>query len=665
MSRMMRAVLALFFIAVIAVSTITFSYGLFKNTRLDMTEQSLYTLSEGTKNILSGINQPITIKLFYTRTAARQASDQIRYYNNYYTYVKALLEEYEAQADGKINLEIIDPRPYSQEELAAIRYGLKRFPISEEENFIFGLVVQTQFGATKTIDFFTPDRQQLIEYDISYLIDTAVTRQKKRVGVLSSIDLMGDTGYMAQMKRMQGQQPNQKWAILRQLEEQYEITEIPADTDEISHVDFLLVIQPKDLGEQTLFAIDQYILKGGRAIIAVDPHCVADMPDMNQRMSGQYSTASNLPRLLNRWGLTMPVDTFAGDRVLAVTGAVRPGQRPEKILGIMQLQNEYNCFNTEKPMTAQLNQVTVVFPGVLKPVNIASGEGESPALTYIPLLSTTDSGNTWTADPAALINPNYSQLMRDFRDGSGPVNMAYLVSGMFKSAFPDGIEVPVELDENSDAEDEDQQDQTPATQTRTGLTESQEPGAVVVLADVDLLSDMAAFNPQVYRAYGMLIPVGDNSTLILNALEELSGSSNLVSIRSRGNYRRPFTVIDEIEAKAEAETADEEARIMAKIQGFEQQLNEKLRSIEGEDKGMIINQTIVEEKEKIELELREAEKQLRDIKMQKRQRVEKKKTQLWVFCTLPGPALILMIAVGVGIYRSLKRRRYISHASDS
>ena len=663
MSRMTRAILAIFFIAVIGVSAISISHGLFKNMRLDMTEHRLYTLSDGTKEILSDLKQPITLKLFYTRTAAMKAPDQIRYYNNYFTYVKALLEEYQKQAKGKVILEVIDPRPYSAEEMAAIRYNLKRFPISDEENFIFGLVVQTQFGVTKTIDFFTPDRQQLVEYDISYLIDTAVTRQKKRLGVLSSLDLMGDTGYMAQMKQMQGQQPKQKWGILSHLEEQYDVTLIPADTDEIKDVDFLLVIHPKDFPEQTLFAIDQFILKGGRAIIAVDPHCVADMPDMNQRMSGQYSTASNLSKLLGNWGLVMPANTFAGDRKLAVIGSTRPGQRPERILGVMKLDVVHHCFNTEKPITAELNEVTVVFPGVLKVRDVASDNTNTTALTYTPLLSTSDTGNAWTVEnDFELMNPDYGKFLREFRDGDKPVTMAYLVTGTFKSAFPDGIEVPDEsASEDSQDEDENSEVSTPKTMTVTGLTESAEPGAIVVLSDVDMLSDMAAYQ----RTFFGLSPVGDNSTFVLNALEDLSGSAPLISIRSRGNYKRPFTVVDEIEAKADAESSDEETKIRAKIQGFETQLNEKLRSIEGEDKGALISQTIIEEKKKIELELREAEKQLRDIKMQKRQRVETLKTKLRNFCTLPGPVLILFIAVGLGVYRSAKRRRYISHASDS
>lgn len=214
MNRTTRTFLAIFFIAVIAVSAISITQTLGRRLRVDITDQRLYTLSDGTKAILAGLRQPITVKLFYTKTAAMKGPDNIRFYTNYYEFVRALLEEYASHSNGNLKLEIIDPRPFSEEEMAAIRFGLRRFQITQEENFFFGLVVQTEFGATRIIDFFTPDRQQFVEYDISYLIDTAVTRQKKRVGILSPLEMMGDSGYMAQMMRIQGQQPRQKWGII-------------------------------------------------------------------------------------------------------------------------------------------------------------------------------------------------------------------------------------------------------------------------------------------------------------------------------------------------------------------------------------------------------------------------------------------------------------------
>ncbi|MHC5173303.1 MAG: GldG family protein, partial [Planctomycetota bacterium] len=648
----------IFFIAVIAVAAIYLTQDLGKQIRLDVTERKLYTLSDGTKEILADLKQPITVKLFYTKTAAMKANDQIRYYNNYYTYVKALLQEYEAQAGGNVILEVIDPRPYSEEELAAIRYGLRRFNITEDESFFFGMVMQTQFGVTKIIDFFTPDRQESVEYDISYLIDTAVTRQKTRLGILSSMPLMGDSQYMLQMMQMQGQQGKRKWGIVAHLEKQFEISEIPADTDQIADVDLLMVVHPKELPEKTLFAIDQFVLKGGRAIVCIDPHCVSDPPDRQQQFSGaQHNAASNVPKLLRAWGLEMPAMTFAGDRSLAVTGAANPNRRPEKILSIMKLNAGRNCFNAESPITANLGEVSTVFAGVLKTLE---QDENSPELKYVPLLTTSDEGNSWKIENAfELMNPNYGEFLRRFKDGIQPVVMAYQVIGHFKSAFPEGIEVPD--DAETEASDENEDTGEPKTKTITGLTEATESGAVVVVADVDFMGDMVAYQ----RTFFGLATVGDNSTFVLNALESLSGSDRLISIRSRGSYERPFTVVTDIETQAEEETLEETRAIEAQVKGFETQLNEKLQSLGGDNVGALINQTIVEEKKEIELQLRDAEKRLRDIKMKKRKRVEALKERMRFYCTIPGPILILIVAIGLGIYRSVKRKHYVGHASDS
>lgn len=658
MNRATRAILGIFFIFVIAISAVSITQNLGKRVRMDITERELYTLSEGTKEILTELNQPITLKLFYAKTAAMKGPDEIRYYNNYYTYVKALLEEYAIQAKGNVVLEVIDPRPYSDEEMAAIRYGLRRFNITEDESFFFGMVLQTQFGVTKTIDFFSPDRQEFVEYDISYLIDTAITRQKTRLGVLSSLSVMGDSEYMLRMMQMQGQQGQRKWGIISHLEKQFEITSVPADTDKITDVDLLLVIQPKNLPEKTLFAIDQFVLKGGRVIVCVDPHCIADMPDRQQQMQGmQHDASSNMPELLKAWGLEMPAMTFSGDRSLAVTGSPNPNRRPEKILSIMKLNSANYCFNKDNPIVADLGEVTVAFPGVLK--TLEQGE-DLPELKHVPLLMTSDEGNSWTIEsPYELMMPNYSAFLRRFRDGTEPVVMGYMVTGSFMSAFPEGIEAP---NEAADQEaDENADPNAPATQTVTGLTEATESGAIVVLADVDFLSDMVAYQ----RTFLGLAPMGGNSTLILNALESLSGSNRLISIRSRGSYERPFTVVKDIETAAEEEMIEETRAIEAQVKGFEQQLNEKLQSLQGDNKGAIINQTILEEKKEIELQLRDAEKRLRDIKMKKRERVEGLKGWMRFYCTIPVPILTVMMSIGLGIYRSVKRRRYISHASDS
>lgn len=657
MNRLIRAIIAIFFVAVITFSGISICQNVGKSLRLDITDHGLYTLSDGTKTILGGLNQPVRLKLYYTRIAALKGPDQIRFFNNYYHFVIALLDEYVKAGKGKVELEVIDPRPFSDEEVAAIRYGLKRFSITEEENFFFGLVVQTQFGVEKTIEFFSPDRQSFVEYDISYLIDTATTRQKKKIGVISSIAVMGDdvTGYMAQMMRMQGQTPKAAWTIVQHLKQIYEVSDVGTEVEEISDVDILLVIHPKDLGEQTLFAIDQFVLKGGRTIVFVDPYCIVDQPDPQQMMMGQMSSNnSNLAGLMNTWGLRMPENTFAGDRALAMIGSTGATSRPEKILSMLNLNKQ--CFNAESVITSELNQVRVMLPGVLERTD--PGDGDSK-ITYTPLVTTTNRGNSWTiSGPYELRRPDYARILSRFVDGSEPVVMAYQLTGRFKSSFPEGIEV---ADPDSGGDDQADGEGVAAVKTVTGLTESSTDGAVIVFADVDMISDSAAYQR---TFFGTMAVSGDNSSLLLNAIEDMSGSSALISIRSRGNFSRPFTVVDEIELQAEQETAVEAAKINAAIAGFQQELTEKLSSLKA-DESALIQSTILIEKREIEAKIAGAQRDLRLIKSKRRKEIEALGSTLRNFCTLPGPGMILLVAIAIGIRRKVIRRHYISHASDS
>ena len=183
MNRTLRTILAVIFIAVITGGAISITDNLFKPLRVDMTDKQLYTLSDGTRSILQSISDPITLTLYYSRTAAMKAPDQIQFLNQYYHYVRDLLEEYRRVSDGAVNIKIVDPRPFSDAEVDAMSQGLKHFPINEEENFFFGLVGTTPFGVTKSIPFFAPDRQNLIEYDVSELIDSMLTRAKTRLGI--------------------------------------------------------------------------------------------------------------------------------------------------------------------------------------------------------------------------------------------------------------------------------------------------------------------------------------------------------------------------------------------------------------------------------------------------------------------------------------------------
>ena len=660
MNRTIRAILGAGFVLVIIFSAISICQNIGEPLKLDITDQRLYTLSDGTKAILAKLNQPIRARLYYAKTAALKGPDQIRFFNNYYEFVRALLEEYVTTSKGMVELEVIDPRPFTDDEEQALKYGLRRFPITEEESFFFGLVVQTQFGVEKSIPFFSPERQNFLEYDISYLIDTAVTRQKKKIGVLSSLPVMGDdvSGYMAQMMMRQGQQPKPAWTFVEQLRKQYEVKTVATDVNDINDVDILLVIHPKNLPEKTLFAIDQYVLKGGRTIVCVDPHSFADRPpQMQMQMQMQHDSSSDLNTLLRTWGLEMPAQTFAGDRSLASLAAIRANQRPEKIIGYLNLTPEGKCFSKDNVITAELNQVRFLFSGILKEI-AEPNEADSSDLNIkrMPIITTTNRGGTFTiSNQYELMILDGPGLMRKFADGTEPVAMGYVITGRLKSSFPNGIEVEIESPDPNDPNET----VTTARQV-TGLKDASADCVVAVFSDVDFISDNMAYQNSFFGK----VVVGDNSTLMLNAIDDLGGSSDLVSIRSRGNFKRPFTVVDEIEQKAEAETAKEVEKINLQIAGFQSELQSILASAkEGQEE--VIGSSIVNKKQEVELKIHQAQRQLREVKMMRREKIEHLGNRLRQANMLAAPAVILIIAIVLGVRRGMRKRHYISHASDA
>ncbi len=643
-------IIGVIFVLVITFSAISICQDVGKRAKVDVTGPKFYTLSAGTKAILAKLNQPITLKLYYSKTAAMKGPDQVKFYNNYYDFVRSFLDEYVAAAKGMVKPEIIDPRPFSEDEMQAIQYGLKKFPITEEENFFFGLVCQTQFGVEKTIPFFTPDRQGFVEYDISRLIDLAITRQKKTIGVLSSLPVMGEASdYMAQMMQVQGQQPKVQWVIIQHLKQQYEVKEIPADANDINGIDILLVIHPKKLPEETQFAIDQFILKGGRAIICVDPYCFADQQDPVVAQYGFASQGSNLKKLLNTWGLDMPEMTFAGDRKLAIVAQPARDRRPESIIGFLNLTPP-DCFNRDNVVTSQLNSVRVLFGGVFNEVN-SPGKVERT-----PLVTTTAKGNAFTV--ASLMDIQVllpQELMKQFTDGNKPAVLGYMVTGRLKSSFPDGINV------NEKVNPKDLSSPPKPAEHITGLKEASVDCAVVVFADVDFISDAMAY--QSNPIFGTII-IGDNSALLMNAIDELSGSSELISVRSRGSMRRPFTVVEKIEKKAEFETAGEVEQLNQEIAGFEEELK-KLITSQNEQEKQIIGSSIVQKIKDLELKKINARNKLRKVNMKKREQIERLGNILRAFNMLAAPAVILLVAITLGIKRSIMKRHYISHASDA
>jgi ABC-type uncharacterized transport system involved in gliding motility auxiliary subunit len=276
---------------------------------------------------------------------------------------------------------------------------------------------------------------------------------------------------------------------------------------------------------------------------------------------------------------------------------------------------------------------------------------------------TTDQGNSWKVSSSfELMFPDPAKLMSYFMDGTKPVAMGYLVTGRFSSSFPEGIEIEVAAEKaDGDDADADPNGPTTVTQRLTGLKEASEDCAVVVFSDVDFLWDQLAY---ANSFFGKMV-VGDNSALLINSIEELSGSGDLISIRSRGNFKRPFTVVDDIEQEAERETAGEMALINAQIEGFNQELQTLVSGAKGEDLQEIVGGTIVQKKRDLELKIHDAERQLRGVRAKRRERIEQLGYSLRKVNMAAVPGIIMVIALVLGLWRGVRKRHYISHASDA
>lgn len=646
MSNNMRATLGTVFVLIIAFCSV---FIIDKKSRwlgwADLTESNLYSLTDGTKSILARLDQPLTIKLFYAQEAANKSgADFLIEFNNHYYYVRDLLRAYERQAGGKLKVVELDPRPYSDAEEEADRLKMQRYGISEREGFYFGLAVEGQNGGSQTVPFLHPNEQELLEYKLSEAIDLTGRTKKTKLGVLSSLSITGGgmSDYMRQMMAMQGRQSEQPWVISEHLRKQYDITDVPADGDTIpADVDFLMVVHPKDLPEKTLYAIDQFVVKGGKAMFMVDPFCfLGDRPPQQNMFGGQPppKQSSSLEKLLNAWGVSVEDNKFAGDlsyaRRLAMGG-------PDTIRAVPIADFRGEAFNPKEATTSGLKSVTMLFAGVIR-------KKDGAGTDVVPLIQTTQEGNVWTAqswDLSGPMGPNFQGLSSKFEKGVERLTVAARVTGKFKSAFETKPKAePATDSENGDKGDkkDEEKKEDPADHVK----EAAQPGTIFVVADVDFITDRGAYSQSMFGTS----PINSNSDFVFNCLEQLAGSTELMDIRSRGTFRRPFTVVNEIEEKADLRTRDQVAKINADIQRFETELQTMNSQATDANVG-ILQAEAIDKQRKVEAEIRAKRREIRALQEEKLEAVKamgswwKNLTRVFV------PAVVLLIGIALGVRR--------------
>ncbi len=646
------------------------------DVRVDLTQDDLYSLTEGSKSLLARMSdegvKPVDVTLYFSETTGKTLPKFIKDFIGYERYLRSLLREYERASDGRVRVGFVDPIPDTDEAQDAADAGLEGKMINQEgDQFFFGLELETQTGSREVIPFLWPNEQENVEYEITKALSRLVWSERKRVGVLSSLEVSGsgDDPYMAQMLAAQGRQPTPKWIAVQLLDELYETSKVEANATEISPDDYdvLVVIHPKNLPQKTLFAIDQFVARGGRLLAFVDPYALDDQAPQNPQqpwMALQYQPASDLSPLLEHWGLARPANEFVADFELAVRRPLGNGGA-ETLLVDLDISGDdaKAALAADSPVVQGLSNLRFLLAGALEPVAPEGENGSSEAsdVERYPLVTTTASGSTLTVTPGiggqgdglAYTDFNNPAALRDaFEPGTEPVAMAYVVRGKLGTAFPQGVEYPAQEPERPPGLPPGIELPPPegTEMVRAEPLDASEvaDSAVVVFADVDFISDQIAF---IRNPFGLVQAANDNHRVFLNAVDYLLGSEELMSVRSKRPVRRPFELFDDIEAQAEQDTLEREEQIRAEIENFEQELRDKQSAITTRNASLFQKQ-VQDEVADLNERITEAQNELREIRKDRRARLEREESSVR-FAVLGWMPLVIL---ALGCWRAFRRR---------
>ena len=599
--------------------------------RVDLTEEGLYTLSPATRATLAKIDEPITLRFYYSPQLGRE----IPTYGVFADRVREMLREYAALAKGKIVLEILDPEPFSAVEDRAVAFGLQGVPLDQSgEQVYFGLAGTNSTDDQATISFFQPDRERFLEYDLTKLIAGLANPHKTVVGLATQLPLEGDL-----MAAMQGR-PLVPYVVLDQMQQLYTVKSLGTDFDAVpSDIDVLMLAHPQKLSDKTLYAIDQFVLKGGRALIFVDPDSETQRLHPSQLNPPGTPNDSSVDRLFAAWGLRLVPKMVAADRADAqrVNAGSATDVEPVDYVGWLTLKAAN--LNHDNPITADLSQINVATPGILEPL-----AGAKTAFT--PLITTSTDSMEIAADKFQ--TPDPAALLAGFKPSGNKLVIAAQVIGPATTAFPDGPPKPA--DKTKAAATDTKGDAAPA-QVKTAV----KPVDVVAVADTDILDDQ--FWVQVPNFFGqrVAVPNANNGDFVTDAIDVLSGGADLIGLRTRGTAVRPFLLVQDIQRAADERYQASQKGLEAKLKDTEQKLKD-LRDKGARQAGRVD----VAQNEAIENfrgQLLATRRQLRHVQLAERENINR--LQIWVefFDIALIPILVAIAAMVIGVVRVRRRQR--------
>ena len=611
--------------------------------RIDATENNIYTLSEGTEKILSDIENPITVRFYFSRDAENMPMRL----KNYGKRVEDLLKEYREKANGKITIKKFNPKPLSDAADTAKMDGITGRQVGMGGRKIYLGLSISRLDSQQAIPFLDPTKAQSLEYDITRAIYRILHPEKKVLGVLSSLPVTGSS-----QRSIMGQQGTKAWHVINDLKQDYEIRKVDKKTDKIpSEIDVLLVIHPVKLSPQTVFALDQYVLGGGSMMALVDPLATVAMQGQSrmEMMRSMQRASSSLGKLFDAWGIDYNKENVMVDMQYATEAGARGGQT-QVMPGLLTLPK--GALSNEDPVTAALDTMMMMFAGSF------SGTG-ADGLNRTVLVSTSPDSQSV---PKLEARRGMQRLKENFKPSEERQPLAIRLTGEFETAFPDGKPDAPEMgnkgkDGNNDesSQDDKEKENSKEKKDKTYLEKSDKEGAVVLVSDVDVASDRLSVQTQNLFGQQIQREISENTTFIHNVIDQLAGGSKLMSIRSRGVQRRPFKKINKMRSEARQEYQDRISELQQELNSVEKKLRQLQQGREASgDQQLILSPEQEEAMQRYQKKEAETRKELKRVRKQLREDIVSLENKLKFANIILMPALVCIAGIIVAV---IKRRR--------
>jgi ABC-type uncharacterized transport system involved in gliding motility auxiliary subunit len=594
--------------------------------RVDMTEDKVFTLSDGSKDVMTNISSPVILRFYCTRGQ----SEVPPHIKNFARRVEDLLEEYVRNSGGKVRLERFNPQPDTDEEDTARLDGIRGQQLPSGDRMYLGLAISC-IGETETIPVLSMNDENNLEYEISRAIYRVANPEKATIGVMSALPIMGSGG-SAQFMMPGQRQP--AWLFVDMLKKDFEVETVAMDPSPIPEtVKTLIIMHPKGMSPDAMFKVDQFLLRGGKVIAMVDPMSYFDMSTQppRQQFGPPPATSSTMDELFNAWGVEFTSNQAVVDMTYAFQTPDTQMQRGQFMPAVLRLNR--SAVDADDVATNSLDQLMMVFTGSF------TGDGAEGLEKTVLIKS---SAKSQLMDPMQAQQPR-GPFEKAFKPDDKEHAIAIRLMGKFKTAFPDGAPSAGNAKEGDEPKKPDH------------LTESVKDSAVILIGDSDFIHDQFWAQRINFGGQQMVSVTGDNNNLLRNFVEQLSGDTSLISIRSRGLTDRPLQVILDRRIEAAKQTREEIAKYQQEIEDAQKRLNELARTTKDANQKYVLSAELLKERKQLEEKEIAASKRMRELRKQERKEINALENKAKAYNIAAMPLVVIIIGIGVSIFG--RRRR--------